>query len=68
MSVTAAHLILFPSILAIFFIVLDICFSYIDDHLDKKIDLKRGKATQKVTAKIQYENLIIIPLLLMTSS
>ena len=68
MSVTAAHPILFPSILAIFFIVLDICFSYIDDHRDKKIDLKRGKATQKVTTKIQYENLIIIPLLLMTSS
>ena len=68
MSVTSAHPTLFPSILAIFSIVLDICFSYIDDHLDKKIDLKRGKATQKVTAKIQYENLIIIPLLLMTSS
>ena len=68
MSVTAAHPILFPSILKMFLIILDTCFSYIDDHVDKKIDLKRGKATQKVTTRTQYENLIIILLLLMTSS
>ena len=68
MSVTAAHPILSPRILTMFLIILDSCFSYIDDHLDKKMDLKRGKATQKVTTRTQYENLIIILLLLMTSS